>query len=90
MLDDDEASEKLRAAIAAYVQLERFNTTSTTAIQNSVPLLDPKVIGGLIAGLLRAGLLERAGAPMRQLSVAAQVVDRPNFVRGPMFPKASV
>lgn len=75
---------KLRAAIAAYVQIARYGSTSADAIRNAIPSIESKVAGGLIAGLVRAGLLERCGG--KNLSVAALIVERPAFIPGPTFP----
>ena len=84
LVDDDEQPMKLRAAIAAYVQIARYGSTSADAIRNAIPSIESKVVGGLLAGLVRAGLLERCGGS--NLSVAAMIVDRPAFVPGPTFP----
>ncbi len=89
LIEDENAEAKVRAQIAAFVQLERYGSTSADAILNAIPNLEPKVVGGVLGGLTRAGLVARAGRSTDQLSVAALIVERPAFTPGPLFPRAA-
>lgn len=77
--------DKDRIALIAYRQLIVYGWTSSGAIKNALEIDDPKVIGGFLSGLQRAGLIERAmGDPA---FAAAIIVDpKPMFVPGPTFP----
>ena len=87
LVDDETQPFKLRAAVAAYVQVTRYGSTSADAIRNVIPSADARAVGGLLAGMVRAGMLQRCGS--KRLSVAAMIVEKPAFVRGPEFPSTS-
>ncbi len=88
LVDSEEAADSDRAAIVACLQLVQYGWTSYDAINNAVLLKDGKAVGGLLAGLQRAGLIRRIDS--KPSSLAAMVVQgKPMFERGSMFPESS-
>ena len=83
LIDDDAADDRVRAALIAWLQIERYGWVSSSTIAN-MAILDAKKVGGVLAGLVRSGLLQRAeGKP----SAAAAIADpHPIFVPGPTHP----
>jgi len=79
-----------RVVLAIYRQLLRFGWTSADAITNAVPQADDgQAIGGLLAGLVRAGLIRRGDPPATVSSAVAGLISSPSspvFVPGPTFP----
>lgn len=79
-----------RVVFALYRQLMTFGWTSASAITNAVPQADDgQAIGGLLAGLVRAGLIQRGDPPPSASSVHVGLVTPPSspvFVPGTTFP----
>jgi len=79
-----------RVVLAIYRQLLQFGWTSSDVITNAVPHADDgQALGGLLAGLVRAGLIQRGDPPPSASSAFAGLVSVPSspvFVPGPMFP----
>lgn len=86
LVDSGGASDSDRAAIVACMQIVRYGWTSYDSINNAVTLKDGKAVGGLLAGLQRAGLIRRVAE--KPNSLAAMIVEsKPMFERGPTFPR---
>lgn len=83
LVDDDDVDDRVRAALIAWLQIDKYGWCSSSTIAN-LANLDPKKLGGVLAGLVRAGLLQRAE---EQTSAAAAIADpHPIFVPGPQHP----
>jgi len=77
------------AAMTIYYQLERYGWVSYDSAANAMGEADPAVLGGLLPGLQRAGLIERHAEAPPAARVAAFITvskTRPTFVPGPLFP----
>jgi hypothetical protein len=84
LMAQGEVNEAAKAMILAYGHLAKFGWMSHDSLENAGVVLNPQMIGGLLTGLTRAGLIRR-GSPSD--SVLARLVDpRPVFVPGPSFP----
>jgi hypothetical protein len=83
LVDDDTADDRVRAALIAWLLIDKYGWCSSSTISN-LANLDAQKIGGVLAGLVRSGLLQRAeGKP----SAAAAIADpHPIFIPGPQHP----
>ena len=85
--DVDQASVHAQAVLAAHHHLVTYGQTSYGALLNTIGVdHDHRVVSGLLGGLQRAGLIQRAdeGAmPVEQLGVGYHF---PVYVPGPLFP----
>jgi len=86
LVDDEAADDRVRSALIAWAQIVRYGWTSSSSIANMMSTLDAKVIGGVLAGLVRAGILQRAGSAP---SPAGAIADpHPIFIPGPTHQQA--
>jgi hypothetical protein len=82
-----DADDYTASVMAAYTQLVRYGWTSSDSIKNAVELRgNPRILGGLLAGLQRAGLIKKAGDAHEIENLSAIVDPKPIFVPGPLFP----
>lgn len=75
-----------QAVLVTFSQLVTYGWTSAHAVVQSGATVDPQVLGGLLAGLQRAGLIERTSPSSSAAHVALDT--RPIFRPGPTFPAA--
>lgn len=84
-----EESEVAKAALVAFAHIIRYGWTSADAIKNAGVQVDPR-LGGLLSGLQRAGMIQKAGnassEPGRAL-LGTLVDPKPIFIKGPLFPE---
>lgn len=85
--DADDAGDHPQAVLAAYAQLVSFGKTSHAAIMNAIRAdADPRVVAGLLAGLMRAGLIEKAQAQPDNVEQLVSADQSPVYIPGPLFP----
>ena len=78
------------AAVTIYHQLVRYGWVSYDSAANAMGDADASALGGLLPGLQRAGLIERAPETPPAAQVAAFItVSKPRaaFRPGPLFPR---
>jgi len=80
-----EIDEMAKAMLVAYGQLVQFGWVNYDSLANDGVVGNPHSIGGLLSGLARAGLIQRA-EPVTKLG--SLVDPKPVFVPGPRFPAA--
>jgi hypothetical protein len=85
IVDVEDASDRARSAIVACIQLKRYGWTSCDSIANVVSV-DPHVAGGLLAGLVRAGLIQRVESTPTSMAALFVQPQKPIFEPGPTFP----
>ena len=86
-----ERSTHTLAVVTIFYQLAQYGWASYDSAANAMGEADPAILGGLLPGLQRAGLIERAPVAPSAARVAAFIAvskPRPTFVPGPLFPRA--
>lgn len=82
-----ERSEYAKAVLVAYTLLVRFGWTSADAIENAGVQLDPRVLGGILTGMQRGGLIQRIGPAPKNPLLFNLVEPKIQFEPGPRFPR---
>lgn len=78
-----ERDETAKAVLVSYGQLVQYGWINYDSLANDGVSGNPHSIGGLLSGLARAGLIQRAEPPTK---LGVLVDPKPVFVPGPRFP----
>jgi DNA-directed RNA polymerase subunit RPC12/RpoP len=85
LVKQSETDQETRALLLALGLLNTFGWVSYDALTNAGVDANPQMIGGLLTGLVRSGLLRRG---VGKSSPLLDIVDpKPIFLPGPRFPE---